>query len=425
MAPRSKRDLERQMAEQIEQLRESETRLHARTLELAAQGSELELRVREVYALNRSAAALNLSLDLDTVLQSIVDGAAELMSTDLSAIYQWDPATDEMRGRIAAGVNRALLSRIATSVSMAPDLVSRIAAERRPVIVEDMDAPSAPVPGGVLSAAMEHGIRAALAVPLVARDRLYGYLATYYGAPRRFSDHEIVLLSTFAEQAATALENARLYAEARRLAAVEERNRIAREIHDTLAQGLSGLVLQLQGVDRYVTDDPGLAKDELREAIRLARHTLQEARRSVWEFRASALDQVSLEDAVRAEAEVLAEAGIEADFGLEGEATALGAEAEHNLYRIAQEALANVRRHSSARRVRVTLRYLPEAVELVVEDDGVGFSTAREVEAGHFGLMGMRDRARLVGGTLNVESTPGLGTRIQATIPIHSRRNEQ
>jgi signal transduction histidine kinase len=407
---------------QLRRIQESEARSRTQAERLEAGRLDLERRVREVEALYRSAEALNSSLEIDRVLQAIVDRAAELMQTGLSAIYEWDPGTNRMRGRIASSTGRDLMSKVTIGLSMAPDLVARIVGEHEPIIVEDMGQHSGPLPAGVAMAAREHGVRAALAAPLIARNRLYGYLATYYTSPRRFLHHEVALLSAFAELAATALENARLYSDARRLASAEERNRIAREIHDTLAQGMSGLVLQLQGIDRYLNSNPELAREELSEAIRLARHNLQEARRSVWELRAGLPEQMALEEAVRAETDKLRADGRVAVFDVEGSPVRLGAEAEHNLYRIVQEALTNVRRHSRARQVRVVLRYVPGVVELVVEDDGAGFpaTTQQRPDGDHFGLMGMRERARLMGGSFAVETAPGQGTRIMVRLPVPS-----
>jgi signal transduction histidine kinase len=408
----------------LRRLQESDARSRSQAERLEAGRLDLERRVLEIGALYRGAEALNSSLEIDSVLQVIVDRATELMQTDLSAIYEWDREANRMHGRIASGISPEMVSEVADGLSMAPELVARILKRHEPIVVEDMGQPSDLLPAGIVMAARAHGVQAALAAPLIARERLYGYLATYYTSPRRFQDHEVALLSAFAELAATALENARLYSDARRLASVEERNRIAREIHDTLAQGMSGLVLQLQGIDRYLKSDPELAREELSEAIRLARHNLQEARRSVWELRAGSLEQMPLEEAVRAETDKLRADGMVTAFEVEGPPIQLGAEAEHNLFRIVQEALTNVRRHSRARQVRVALRYTPGVVELVVEDDGVGFSASagQGRDGDHFGLMGMRDRARLTGGSFAVETTPGQGTRILVSLPTPSRR---
>ncbi len=408
------------LAAQVHRLRESEERLLSQTAELERQRQQSEQRTREIAALNRSAMALNSTLELDEVSRLIVEQASELVGTGPCALYQWDGEAGRLRALAATGIGREVTERIAAAVSMEPRAVRRVLQERRPLAIANMGEATGLLPSEALAAAREQGIRASLAAPLVAHDQLLGYLATYYLAPRSFADHEIALLSAFAEYAAAALENARLYARARGLAALEERNRIAREIHDTLAQDLSGLVLQLQGVGRYLDRDQAVAREELKEAIRIARSALQEARRSVWELRARPLEELSLVEAIQAEAARLEAEGIRVEFHQEGEPVPVGAEAEHNLYRIAQEALANVRRHSRARQVAVALRFSPGSVELAVEDDGVGFSQEEGLgaETGHFGLLGMRDRVRLLGGSLTVESTPGEGTRICTRIPV-------
>jgi len=213
------------------------------------------------------------------------------------------------------------------------------------------------------------------------------------------------------------LERARLYARSAQLAKIEERNRLAREIHDTLAQGLAAISLQLESADALIDASPTRAKDNLRKALDLARLNLEEARRSVLDLRAAPLLERSLPDALRALAETLArEDGVSIDVQVQGAVEELPGRIEAGVYRIAQEALNNAARHSGAKRVAVSLSRSDDRLRLTVEDDGQGFEPGAATTG--FGLIGMRERARLLGGTLEVDSLPNRGTRILLDIPV-------
>jgi signal transduction histidine kinase len=192
-----------------------------------------------------------------------------------------------------------------------------------------------------------------------------------------------------------------------------ERARLAREIHDTLAQGFTSIVTLLQAVESELDGEQPKVRGHLALAVRTARDNLAEARALVAALTPSALDSGSLEDAVQRLAQRLGEeAGIAATYRTVGPPGGLPTAVEVVLLRAAQEALANVRKHSRAANVTVTLRYAKDAVTLSVVDDGVGI-TAPE----GFGLCGMRARAEQVSGTLVVNGLPGKGTRLELEVP--------
>jgi signal transduction histidine kinase len=194
-----------------------------------------------------------------------------------------------------------------------------------------------------------------------------------------------------------------------------ERQRMAAEIHDTLAQGFTSILMLLQAADAYVGRDPERARRQLTLAARTARENLAEARALVAALPPAALGGSSLDEAVgRLTERLREESGVTADYTLAGEPRRLAAGAEVVLLRAAQEGLANVRKHAKARRVRVCLAYAPESVCLEIRDDGVGF--APEAARG-FGLHGMRDRVGQVGGSLDVRSEPGAGTAVRVEVP--------
>ncbi|MFD7259149.1 sensor histidine kinase [Streptomyces sp. NPDC059874] len=219
-------------------------------------------------------------------------------------------------------------------------------------------------------------------------------------------------------------ENAGLHTQlllqAREAGVDDERRRIAAEIHDTIAQGLTGIITQLQVVT--ATEDPAVAREHLERAQALARQSLGEARRSVHDLSPGALEHDALHDALeKTVTEWSARAGVRAEFTATGTVEPLHDEIEATLLRIAQEALSNTARHARATRVGVTLSYMDDEVTLDVRDDGRGFDPLTlppRTASGGFGLGGMRARAERLAGSVDIESEPGNGTAISAHVPL-------
>ena len=222
---------------------------------------------------------------------------------------------------------------------------------------------------------------------------------------------------------------AQLLTQAREAGAGDERQRMAREIHDTIAQGLTGIVTQLEAAQQ--TSNDAERERRISNAKRLARDSLAEARRSVQALRPQALEDSRLPDALADEvARWSVTSGVAGEVETTGEARALHPEVEVTLLRVAQEALANVARHAGASRAGVTLSYMEDVVSLDVRDDGVGFSPAPAegskaygTPAGGsppgsgFGLIAMRQRVSRLAGQLEIESEPGAGTAVSASLP--------
>ena len=215
---------------------------------------------------------------------------------------------------------------------------------------------------------------------------------------------------------------ATLLEQTRDLAVLGERNRMAREIHDTLAQGFTGIVLQLEAGEQALEESPTEASDHLGRAKNLARESLQEARRSVWNLLPRSLEHRSLSEALNEEIRSLLDAtnGDGARLNVRGPERELSAEVQTALLRICQESLTNIRKHANANEVSVDLEFHTDAVLLSVRDDGTGFDVASPETSGQlggFGLTGMEQRARLLRGTLSVSSSKDQGTRVEARIP--------
>ncbi|MFF5988041.1 sensor histidine kinase [Prauserella flavalba] len=215
--------------------------------------------------------------------------------------------------------------------------------------------------------------------------------------------------------------HAQLLAQAREAGVLDERQRMAREIHDTLAQGLAGILAQLQAAEQGLGEAPG-PRRHVTNAMDLARESLTEARRTVHAVEPAVLAEARLPDAIGDVARRWAEVNhVDAALTTTGDARPLHADVEVALLRTAQEALTNVAKHAGANRVGLTLSYMADVVTLDVRDDGVGFDPdvrrANGSADGGFGLAGMRQRVRRLAGRLVIESEPGGGTAISATVP--------
>jgi len=261
-----------------------------------------------------------------------------------------------------------------------------------------------------------------LAVPVRIGGKVIGVLDIESIEVDAFGEADLFTAQTLADQLAVAIENARLYEETRQIAVMEERNRMAREIHDTLAQGFSGIILQLEAAEQTLGGEASAAERHLNQARSLARKSLAEARRSVWNLRPQALEQVSLVEALKQEADKFSQSvGVSAKFNVFGVRRDLQPDLETVLLRIGQESLTNVRKHAKATEVEINLTFDEAAVEMSIRDNGVGFKSVAasgdEKKRGAFGLISMRERARGLGGMLEVQSRRGKGTLVRVVIP--------
>jgi len=202
---------------------------------------------------------------------------------------------------------------------------------------------------------------------------------------------------------------------------LEERTRLAREIHDTLAQGFIGITRQLDAITKRMKDHDPIAQQHLEIAQKMARHSLTEAMRAVMDLRAAVLENSDLVSALTsASREWTAQSGVTCEIEADETLPKLPDDVEHNVVRISQEAVTNALKHAGANKIRILLRTGKGKLQLTIHDDGRGFELSRAFTStgGHFGLLGMRERAQRLGGQLEVVSAPGLGTRVEVSIPI-------
>lgn len=265
-------------------------------------------------------------------------------------------------------------------------------------------------------AALTQGLRCHASVPLYAGDRPLGVMNLAMRGWRRLTRQELDLLTTIADQLGVAIERARFGERSIEHARADERARIARDVHDTLAQGFTAVALHIEaGLSRLEPRDR--AWPLLQRALDVARQSLDEARRSIRSLRASPLENRPLIEALGAlSRQFTADTGVRVRLDL-SDVGPLPAEVESELFRIASEALTNIRKHATAREASIRLDTVRGRLRLVVADAGIGFRLRGARRRG-FGLVGLEDRARLVGGRATIRSAPGGGTTVTVTIPL-------
>ena len=266
------------------------------------------------------------------------------------------------------------------------------------------------------------GLRYHASIPLYAHGKQLGVLNVASVDWRELSADDLRLLHTVGDLLSIAIERARLYAESLESGAVAERNRLAREIHDTLAQGLAATILHLETADALLAADSTAGGAQIaravQQALALTRNNLDEARRSVHNLRAAPLEGRTLAAALDALAQDLrTQTRARVTFSAVGADQPLPLALEAGLYRVAQEAFNNIQCHAAASNVGIELVATPAQVTLLVEDDGVGFDIDR-ITPNRYGLTGMNERVKLLQGSLRIDSAPSQGTRVAVALPL-------
>jgi signal transduction histidine kinase len=259
-------------------------------------------------------------------------------------------------------------------------------------------------------------MRSFLGVPIIAAEGVIGafYLTDKEGAAE-FGAADQELIELLASHAAIAITNARLYERSRELSILSERNRLALELHDAVSQKLFSVVLTAEAAATLLERDRGATRAQIERVGELAREALDELRSLIDELRPADLERDGLTGTLRKHVEVLRPLhAAELELELAEAASAGNAERDHELLRIAQEAIQNALRHASARRVGIRLAERGQGIELEVADDGIGFDpSAPQLRARRLGLTSMEERARRVGGELEIRSQPGRGTTVR------------
>lgn len=389
--------------------------------------AELQKQVRSLSALNRVGHTVSQSLVINEVLNNALDAVFEVMPADACWIYLQRESESFLRLRAQRGLPAEIVEQIRDRrVEHNQGVMGQVAASGESILLEDDDLRPEDWPNDpIITSTRWQSLAVA---PLLAKESAIGVLGMAAASHHAFTPTEVDLLQAIGDQIAIAVVNARLYRRSGELATLEERNRVAREIHDTLAQGFTGILVQLQAAERLGLKHPEQALASLQDARELARESLQEARRSVLNLRPTELENHTLDEAIaRQVSRFESETGIKTRFMIEGYPSLLNPRVEKNLYRITQEALTNVIRHAEASQVTVTLAFQGNVVRLTIADNGKGLNgqavNAAELarlassDNGHFGLLGMQERASVVNGQARFYSPPAGGTIVAVEIP--------
>ena len=398
---------------------------HRNQAEQAVAKTQLTLPMPDDSQAKRTAAlaeitrTLTASLDVATSFAMIDRQAQHILAHDGLAVLlpATEPDTTNERKWCVAfcyppGIAPGLTWPL-TAFSFGPALLAD-----QMVVIEDFATTALPYAGDQVI--LNKLGRAAVMAPIQAASRILGGLVLISRTPSLYHAEDARLVASIAGLLALALEHQRLDQQARSLAVVEERNRLAREIHDTLAHSLTGIIINLEALKPYAAGRSQVDADVLAETEGLARGALAEARRSVLGLHPTPLQHQALRDALTPELAGLAKrAGLVTQFYVQGTERPLAPDVAIALFRLAQEGFHNIEKHAAARHVILGLAFEADTVVLTVEDDGVGFvpATATPSTTGGFGLLSMAARSHSLGGTLHVTSHPGHGTTVQATVP--------
>jgi signal transduction histidine kinase len=380
--------------------------------------AETRGREREAETLYQLGTRISASLELAQVLDAVAKAARQVLAADIGVVGLLDEERREVSVKAITGTRTEVLRDLRVPVK--GEVSGSLLASGQPLIVEEFGRDLLTPHARDLIAA--EGVVSFLGVPLKRGERLLGLVGVMTRQRRRFSQDDAQLLMRLAHQVVVAIENARLYQQVRHLTALEERDRLAREIHDHLAQSLGYLNLKASITDELLSGGQlAPAQASLRELREVAKETYTDVREAIFSLRETVLPGLGLLPSLR---EYLAEYrthyGVEARLEADDESlTQVPAHVGIQIIRIVKEALTNVRKHAGASKAWVRFERDGDWTRIIVEDDGRGFDPVQVTEEGqqYFGLQIMHERAESVGGSLELDSRPGHGTRVVIRVP--------
>jgi len=380
-----------------------EARVRERTL-------ELERRRQAADGLREILALINSNATLDDILTQILAQVISLLNADAGAVYQLSSAEGLLRLRQSLNLNLPRLTDFGATVPFGADTpIAQAARKRQPISASLIN-------DGTNAIFSDEAcfFEAILSAPLVVKDEVYGTLVLYYEHRHIFSEEALSLMSTYCNQAALAVENARLYAQIEREAVTAERNRIAHDLHDSVTQTLFSASMIADILPRLWKRNQPEAERRLQEIRELTRGALAEMRTLLLELRPTALSNVPLSELLQQLADaVVGRARLPIQVEIQG-AAELGIDVRIAFYRIAQEALNNVAKHAEATNATILLVTHPGQAELLIRDDGCGFAID-QISGKCLGLAIMRERADEIGAQLTIRTHPGQGTIIHVS----------
>ncbi len=394
-------------------IRKFNRRLNHMKVDLDERAAQVEQQRKELESLYRADDELRRHLHLDDVLQSLVNTAVEMLHADKGSLMIWDEKKERLVARAAYGFNPETVAKI--SIAPGQGLAGRVALSGEPAIVEDTSLNGRVTPFIIES----EKLRALMQVPIRVAGEVYGVFSADYLQPHHFTEEQIRLLTAFAQRAGLAIETAALYESEEQIAIMQERNRLARDLHDSVTQSLYGVSLYAEVATQLLkSGDSEKVNDNLQELKGMALDALAEMRLLIYELRPSVFEQEGLIAALQARLDAVeGRLGLETSFVIEGEIS-LPPRVEEGLYRIAQEALNNVLKHANAKTVAITLAQDANKIHLEVADDGAGFDPVQACEVGCMGLRNMKERAHEMGAEFEIISQVGSGAKVIVRRPI-------
>ncbi len=399
------------MAENLRQSRE----------ELEASLANTERRNRELSAVNQVTRAISQSLNLEKVLKEALEEMMVVAEVEHGSLFLVEEEGEFLTLAVHHGQSKEFVEQVAR-VKRGEQLTGFVAAQGK-VFITRNPGQNKRVTNPVLR--KETYKQFYLGVPLKNKGRVVGVVNLTSPRIRAVSESEVDLFNAIGSQIGIAIENARLYRQAQQLAVLEERNRLARDLHDSVIQTIFSITLTAESARALLVKKPDRLPAQLERLQNLARSALSEMRALIFQLRPAALEEQGLVVALEKHLAVLRN---KENFEIELQVsntteTLLSAEHEQALYRIAQEALNNVIKHSQATHVWVKLATDSQKVVLIVKDNGMGFepekqSISKNIGQKSFGVTSMTERAELVGGVLDIESQPGQGSTVTATLPL-------
>ena len=366
--------------------------------------TQTEARAREMEALYSADHEIFQSLDLDTVLEALTRVSLEFLGADKGVVLVWDEDLQRLEARAGHGISGFTMAALPHALGPFP----LEAIENVFIMGPGLDDETAL--GPLLEA---EGIVSAIRLPIRAGERLVGTFGLAYTRPHTFTDDEMRVLQALTDRAAVAIANAELYQRSQQVASLEERQRLARELHDSVSQALYGIALGAKTARTLLDRDAARAVEPMDYVLSLAEAGLAEMRALIFELRPESLQTEGLVAAIDKQV-----AATRARYGI-SVTTNYCPEPDTNLavkeafFRIAQEALHNTVKHARASDVRVTLQFENSQMSVSVADNGLGFDPDGQFP-GHLGLRSMRERIEKLGGTLTITSERGLGTTVRA-----------
>jgi len=397
-----------------EEKRRLEEELELRTTELNAAISQLQRRLSQNFSLQAVGTAIVQELDLERVFPIIARQAARIAGGDGAFITLL--SDDGTRQLIRAASGPYLTAYVGEEISLDDSLTGPVISSGQPVINND----TLEDPRFRSELVYQARISALLAAPLKTKDKVLGVLGVVAHNGKRFDAEDMHLLTVLANQAAIAIENARLHERQRELAVYEERSRLARELHDSVTQSLFSISLYLEASLQVLDSSPSQARTILTRCQEIAQEAQAEMRSLIFELRPAAIREKGLDFALENLISLVRRRhNLEITLTKSGDGELPG-DVEFCLYRVVQEALNNVTKHAAATRVEVKLTLGPRWVTLTVQDNGRGFDVSRVEASGRFsfGLTSMRERVAALGGRFEIRSRPGAGTLVRVQLPL-------